>query len=510
MRRIILIFEFVFMVLSMELNAQYHDANWLVSSGYMGQGSNTLIHFPIGGGPPQISSTTGTIPFNYANASISDANGNFLFFSNGIEVFDKNYQIIPGCITQTPYTIQMAAVGLNRYNAGLFLPWPDDTNKYILFYCVPEVPVINTGSCPGGYGWLFSHLYYTVLDKSLNGGSGGKVSANNSVYIDTLVHLGGLAAVQHANGRDWWVLTKQRCSSNFNILLFTPSGIQQTFVQSVGQSMSSGLNFSVARFSHDGSTLIISSDDTIMNLYKFDRCNGVLYDPQIVNTSPKGEIYTEFSLNSRLLYKNSEPQGLQTAQYDLNFYYQPITFLNNRKYIDPVIDTASCGQGAGSASSACFPSLAPDGKIYWGHCYTCNLSVINYPDSLDTLCNMEYNTIQLPMPHSGALPQFPNFKLGPVIGSICDSLTLISELNNISVSMYPSPVEEKLTITSQKLLQNVSIHLFDQMGRLVLDQNFSSGTVFQINIPSYIRSGLYVVQIHSEKGNVSRKVIVQK
>ncbi|MFN8154769.1 MAG: T9SS type A sorting domain-containing protein [Bacteroidia bacterium] len=510
MRRIILIVEFVFMVLSMELHAQYHDANWLVSSGYMGQGSNTLIHFPVGGGAPQISSTTGTIPFNYANASISDANGNFLFFSNGIEVFDKNYQAIPGCIIQTPYTIQWATAGLNRYNAGLFLPWPGDTNRYALFYCVPEIPIINTGSCPGGWTWLSNHLYYTVLDKSLNGGNGGIVSSSSIAYLDTLVYLNGLTAVKHGNGRDWWILTRERCSSNTNTVLFTNFGIQQFFKQSIGPNLNDGLKSAVSRFTPNGITLATAIDDTTIIFYKFDRCNGTLFDPIVLNTSPNGEVYSEFSPSSQLLYRNNPPQGIQTTQYDLNQYYLPNGILNSRTYIDPVADTGNCGQGVGSASSACMPSLAPDGKIYWGHCYACNLSVINFPDSLDTLCNMEYNTIQLPMPHSGALPQFPNFKLGPVVGSVCDSLTLISELNNISVSMYPSPVEEKLTITSQKLLQNVSIHLFDQMGRLVLDQNFSSGTVFQINIPSYIRSGLYVVQIHSEKGNVSRKVIVQK
>ncbi|MFN8154525.1 MAG: T9SS type A sorting domain-containing protein [Bacteroidia bacterium] len=490
--------------------AQRHDANWLVSSGYMGQGSNTLIHFPIGGGPPQISSTAGTIPFNYTNASISDAYGNFLFFSNGIDVFDRNYQVIPGCITQTPYTIQWASTGLNRPYADVFLPWPGDTNKYILFYCVPEIPLINTGMCPGGYGWLFSHLYYTVLDKSLNGGNGGIISANNIAYTDTLIHAGGLCVVKHANGRDWWVLTKERCSANFNTLLFTPAGVQQVFSQSIGPSFSNSLYGAVSRFSQDGTIVSVFMDDTLNVLYKFDRCNGILYDPQIINTTPNGEAYGEFSPNNRLLYRNCEPQGLQTAQYDLNYYYQPSLLLSNRKYIDPVVDTGDCGQGVGTASSACSPSLAPDGKIYWGHCYTCNLSVINNPDSLDTLCNMEYNTIQLPMPHSGALPQFPNFKLGPVIGSICDSLTSINELNIGSVNIYPNPVKDRFTITSQKSLQHLVIVLLDQLGRVKIRQEFSGGSAFEIEVPSYINSGLYVVQISSDQGSIIKKIVVQR
>ncbi|MFN8154526.1 MAG: T9SS type A sorting domain-containing protein [Bacteroidia bacterium] len=500
----------IFLLLSEAGSAQYHDANWLVSSGYMGQGSNTLIHFPIGGGPPQISSTTGTIPFNYANASISDANGNFLFFSNGIDVFDRNYQVIPGCIIQTPYTIQWATAGLNRYNAGLFLPWPGDTNRYILFYCVPEIPIINTGSCPGGWTWLSNHLYYTVLDKSLNGGNGGIVSSNNIAYLDTLVFLNGLTAVKHGNGRDWWILTRERCSSNTNTILFTNFGIQQFFKQSIGPILNDGLKSAVSRFAPNGITLATAIDDTSIIFYKFDRCNGSLFDPIVLNTSPNGEVYSEFSPSSQFLYRNNPPQGIQTTQYDLNQYYLPNGILNSRTYIDPVADTGNCGQGVGSASSACMPSLAPDGKIYWGHCYTCNLSVINNPDSLDTLCNMEYNTIQLPMPHSGALPQFPNFRLGPVVGSICDSLTAVHELQSEDVSLYPNPAKDHITLQSKRSLSKAVITLTNVQGQVLFSRQTGTGTGFEVELPRDMGNGIYFLRIHSTEGAVTKKLVVQR
>ncbi|MFN8155553.1 MAG: T9SS type A sorting domain-containing protein [Bacteroidia bacterium] len=471
-----------------------------------------MIQFLPGGSSPVITSTAGTIPFNYTNASISDEQGNFLFFTNGIEIYDRNLQVLAGGLVQTPYTILYASQGLNRPQNYIFLPWPGDSNKYILFYCAPELQQVSSGPCAGGWGWLSTHLYYTVLDKSLNGGNGGIVSASNVALIDTLVHANGLAVTKHANGRDWWIVVKERCSSNYNIVLFTPSGVQLLFTQSIGPVFSSSLDAAISRFSPDGTIYALIRDDYNTIYYKFDRCTGFLSDPLLVNSGSIGDGYLEFSPDSRFVYRSSGSGGGMTSQYDLSLYYQPSGVQNSQLFVDPPVpDTSDCGFGIpGSANAACFPTLAPNGKIYWGHCYSCNLSIINYPDSLDTLCAMEYNTVLLPMPHSGCLPYFAHYRLGPVTGSICDSLTSIHELKSDEVSLYPNPAKDHITLQSKRSLSNAVITLMNVQGQVLFNRQTATGTGFEVELPRDMGNGIYFLRIHSTEGVVSKKLVVQR
>ncbi|MBP7168362.1 MAG: T9SS type A sorting domain-containing protein [Bacteroidia bacterium] len=498
------------MVLAKHLFGQYHDANWIVSPIFNSQGSNTLIQFLQGGSSPIITSTGSTIPFNYTNASISDEHGNLLFFTNGIELYDRNLQVLAGGVLQTPYTTLYSSQGLNRPQNYIFVPWPGDSNKYALFYCVPELQQVSSGPCAGGWGWLSTHLYFTVLDKTLNGNNGGIVSANNVALIDTLVHLSGLAVTKHANGRDWWIVVKERCSSNFDRVLFTPTGVQPVVTQSIGPVFSSSLDGAISRFSPDGSIYAMLRDDFNIIYYKFDRCTGLLSDPLLVNSGSIADGYLEFSHDSRFVYRGSGSASVLTSQYDLNLYYQPGGVQNSRLFVDPLVpDTGNCGQGVGTASSACFPTLAPNNKIYWGHCYSCNLSIINYPDSIDTLCRMEYNSIVLPTPHSGCLPYFAHYRLGPITGSICDSLTSVHELQPQDISLYPNPTTDQIQISSSRSLNGTVITLFNLQGQQLLQQTPGFGNVFEVELPKSMGTGIYFLRIQAKEGVVTKKVVVR-
>lgn len=110
------------MVLSKSVFAQYHDANWVISTGYDSINNNTLVHFPPGGQSPQATLTNGYIPFVHTNANISDQNGNLLFVTNGINIYNRIFQPIPGGILQTSYTTMLAPFGLNRAHQYIFIP----------------------------------------------------------------------------------------------------------------------------------------------------------------------------------------------------------------------------------------------------------------------------------------------------------------------------------------------------------------------------------------------------
>lgn len=365
---------------------------------------------------------------------------------------------------------------------------------------MPELSIVSSGPCANGWGWLSTHLYYTVLDKTMNGGLGGIVSANNIAITDTLVHLAGLSAVKHANGRDWWLVVKENCNNAFKKVLFTPNGVQLNGAQNIGPQLGQ-FDGGVSNFSPDGTIYFQVRDDFNMVLYKFNRCSGLFSDPLLLNTGASAEFYSAFSPNSRFLYRAGDNAGSVTAQYDLSLYYIPNGVKNSRLLIDPTFDSISCDSTTTySASAACAPELAADGKIYFGHCYSCNLSVINYPDSLDTLCDMEYNSFILPTFHTALPPYFPNYRLGPISGSVCDTLSVgVEEWQASQVLVFPNPTQNSINISLGRTCEEIQCAFYNMQGQLLYQEKRNFGNAFTLDIPK-LSKGLYLLEILCNEG----------
>ena len=98
-------------------------------------------------------------------------------------------------------------------NGRMILPMINDLDKYFGFSIVP--------------GPIFTGLYYSIVDMSLNSGLGA-VILRDSLIIDGLLSE-KMCAIMHANGYDWWILFHNinfTDSSNvFYRMLFDSSGI---------------------------------------------------------------------------------------------------------------------------------------------------------------------------------------------------------------------------------------------------------------------------------------------
>ena len=69
--------------------------------------------------------------------------------------------------------------------------------------------------------------------------------------------------------------------------------------------------------------------------------------------------------------------------------------------------------------------LAPDGKIYINANNGIHqLTVIHYPDKGGDACMVEQHGLALPTLNAFSMPNFPNYRLGPLDGSPCDTLGL--------------------------------------------------------------------------------------
>ena len=250
----------------------------------------------------------------------------------------------------------------------------------------------------------------------------GEVITKNEIILSDSLWLGKLTATKHANGRDWWVLYNEWMTNRFYTILVSPNGIDVLGTQTVGSNIIDGLGQAV--FSPDGSKFAIvnSEGPTIIQIYDFDRCSGELSNEIMLHyshwiASPGIAI----SPNSRFLYFSATDT---IYQYDL----WADDILSSEEVIG-VYD----GHADPFSNFFFLAQLGPDGKIYIsipnGSQY---LHVIESPNKKGLACNFNQRGINLLNRSGGTLPNNPNYRLGPLDNSPCDTLGL----DNLPIAKY--------------------------------------------------------------------------
>ncbi|MFN8153854.1 MAG: T9SS type A sorting domain-containing protein [Bacteroidia bacterium] len=506
----------IFLLSSLFANSQRHDANWVLGGEGAGIHANVIIEFDTAG-PVNYSVPLSIASMALENASISDASGNLLFLTNGIRLYNRNMDTIPNGELALP-TILSSVIpyGLNQRQGCMFLPWPGDSNLYALLHTTydytypPGHPAATGLPLP-----LF--LYLTVLDKNLNGGLGGVVYKNIPVLNDTMTRSGGgLSVTRHANGRDWWIVMKKHYRNRYYKLLLTPSGISLQGFQLLGPDSTKRYG-ELYIFSPDGNILAgpVGENTAIhpLAIMDFDRCSGTLSNFQLVYTPPTSNYGCEdidFSSNSRYLYAN---ERVKVFQFDVQDRTTSGAIQNSMiQVVDTAWTTETCDSGyVGGKLFYAFGGLAPDKRLYYFTIASCNeLTYLEYPDSSGLLSSMNYAGLNFPGLHTGGVPYFPNYRLGPVVGSVCDSLTAIHELQPDEVSLYPNPAKDHITVQSIRSLSNAEITLMNVQGQVLSRKVFGFGNNFELDLPCDMGNGIYFLRIHSTEGAVSKKVVVQR
>ena len=496
------------------VHAQRHDANWIL--GGQGNGNNNLIIEFDSMGPVSFTAPAIRASMVIENASISDAHGNLLFHTNGVRLFDRNMDTIPNG-ELAPQTVPPGyPLGLNQRQGCMFLSWPGDTNLYALlhttyeYYYPPGHPAYTGLPLP-------LNLYLTVLDKNLNNGLGGILYKNVSVLNDTMTRSGGgLSVTKHANGRDWWIVMKKHYRNKYHKLLLSPSGVSNQGFQLMGPDYIKRYG-ETYMFSPDGQVLAgpVGENTAIhpLAIMDFDRCSGSLSNFQLVYTPPSSNYGCEdidFSPNSRFLYAN---ERVKVFQFDVQNRTTQGAVQNSMVQVaDTAWTTEVCDSGwVGGKLFYSVGGLAPDNRLYFVTNVSCNeLTYLDFPDSAGLSSSMSNVGISLPVLHATAIPYFPNYRLGPITGSICDSLTSVHELQPQEISVYPNPAKDNLFITSSRSLSETVITLFNIQSQILLQQSPGFGHNFELTIPTDIGTGIYMLRIQSMEGVVTKKIVIGK
>ena len=229
---------------------------------------NTNVPFSL---PMQIDFSSGILNNSLVNRSIrlfatastiSDNQGNLLFYTNGVVIGNQLNDTMQNSQGFNPgYLTNSQSNGLNMIQNCLIIPFPDDSNKYYVFH--ESCEIINWGAY-----YYPLRLAYSVVDMSLNSELGGVTDKNITLISDTLSG-GNLSAVKHANGRDWWVIVPVPNADFVYTLLITPNGIQGHFQRRTDGIIWNKQNIGVSIFSPDGSKYVRYDYSNDLNIFNF-------------------------------------------------------------------------------------------------------------------------------------------------------------------------------------------------------------------------------------------------
>ncbi len=395
---------FLFCCFSLSLLAQKRDNVWLFGS--VGNTSETddfgISSLCFDSSPPD----TLNIPessmslIEFTNASICDTSGQLLFYTNGIFIANSQHDTLENGAGLNPGPFSEGNVGYPVIQGAVIVPHPGLEDYYYILHC--NLVLTNTLG-------LYSHkLYYTLVNIQGNGDRGVVDAKNVPLIIDTL-NVGHLTVCQHANGRDWWLLTRQYNSNAYYRVLIDTAGCHLDGIQVIGDSIPDAAG-GQAIFSPDGSQyvsfdMVRQPDDFYVSIFDFDRCTGLLSQPDIFSFQDSVAFAggAAISPNSRYLYL---PACYHLYQYDL--------WADNVQHSRQVVAEYDGFEDILLPTLFFMAQLAPDGKIYISSTNgTKFLHVIEQPDEAGLACGVQQHSFELATYNGFSVPNFPNYRLGP-------------------------------------------------------------------------------------------------
>lgn len=285
-----------------------------------------------------------------SSVSMSDEEGNLLFYSDGFSIFDKNHGVMLNGIIQANTSVT---------HPIFVIPKPGSDQSYYM--------IINSSGFAGPF------LHWIEIDLTLNGGLGDVVPDVGEIILDN--PTGKITAVLHANLTDIWVVSHEINSNNYHTWLATENGISTTsIISSVGSDiLESDFNSQNGQIktSHDGNRIVAANQGiNTVEVFNFNRNLGTLSNGLILTNffGPNG---IELSPTGRFLYVSQDGMNFnqELIQLDL-FYSNPIDIINSAQVVGNPFSFSNAGN----------MQLAPDGKIYLANTFDFTLGVINEPE----------------------------------------------------------------------------------------------------------------------------------
>jgi len=310
--------------------------------------------------------TNGALNTREGCAAISDKNGNLLFYTDGVTVYNKNHGVM------------LNGTGLKGHSSSthsaIIVPKPANTAIYYIL-TVDELAGVNG-------------LQYTEVDMSLDGGLGGVTSNKNKLLLSQATEK--ITAIKSSIAEEYWVISHKWNSNEFVAYKISGSGVHPSPVISAVGSYIGGTETTKAigsiKMAPDGTKLAVANGRGLaeVQLFDFDAATGIVSNPSTLmdldNETYQTPYGIEFSPNSKVLYVSVHNEGIY--QYNLEAGSET-AIVNSKQKINAEVKVYGALQ------------LATNGKIYVAVEYSTFLDVINKPNELGVGAAYQNNGVEL-------------------------------------------------------------------------------------------------------------------
>ena len=247
--------------------------------------------------PPSFIDTSNGFYSLGPGTTVCNANGNFLFYTDGVRVFNRFGEAMKN------------ANANNRLKASskatmpvLVVPNPNNKDQYYIF------------SMEGGYhsnrlNYEIGKLYYSILDMSLEGGNGDIIANEKNILLQE--NLTGRLISVKGNCGSVWVVLHEYGTNRFLAYEINEEGIQPPVISQVGAILNK--TNSMIPIPYDGTMKISPNNkkialfgggEPIIELFDFDNATGRLSNPISLTNQAQISIINSgsFSPDSKKLY----------------------------------------------------------------------------------------------------------------------------------------------------------------------------------------------------------------
>ncbi len=313
----------------------------------------------------------------------SDSSGNLLFYSDGIDLFNKNHQVMVNGsdLAGGDYTVTQRVLIVKK---------PNSDNVFYVF-----IVGRGTNGPTGLYG-----LWYNIVD--INGDNGLGVVIERDIFLSVAYDAQEkLFAVKHENKEDIWIITRKIKEDKFASFLLTASGLNTIPILSDAHNMqhpANGDTRGYMKVSYNKKYLLSAYLDSnpsfIIEVCKFDAVTGAIdflyYEMKLDEQGRKLKPFgIEFSPDSKYAYI-----AFTTFDDDVDIYQYDMQYIENVGLFTQSAIKISSGPGQGL-------QLATDGKIYCSWPETIGggsyhyISIIHKPWKRGIECDFEPDAIDL-------------------------------------------------------------------------------------------------------------------
>lgn len=192
-------------------------------------------------------------PLSGIGTTACDKNGNLLFYTNGLTVWDRNHQVMPNGSDLEGYRVLSSAI---------IIPYPEHPSLYYLF---TFTPIVNG-----------TQAYYSIIDMNLNNGLGDVILSQKNIRLTDNVTL--LFATAPGSCGSLWLVTHGYKNYHFIAYNITGNGIDTKPVISNVGSYLRDIEGRL-KFNNIYNRLLLHSSSGLVEIYDFDQNTGQISNP---------------------------------------------------------------------------------------------------------------------------------------------------------------------------------------------------------------------------------------